>query len=101
MRRLVFIFTIAVLSYGCIVSVGDKQKKPAPATVPSWEYRHDRVCVASHLPAVEHDAQLVSLLDQRGREGWELVAVNPASSVSETCYQLIFKRESVGGISSG
>jgi hypothetical protein len=94
MRRLLFVLLIAALSSGCIVSVGDKKKEPISSTAPSWEYRHDRVCVSSHLPPLEHDAQLVSILDQRGREGWELVSVNPSSSSSETCYQLIFKRES-------
>ena len=92
MRVMSVIIVAALLVGGCSASVGSVP--PGPERPSKWEYKQDRICVASHLPPLEHDAQLVSVLEQRGREGWELVSVSPTVSGSETCYLLIFKRAS-------
>lgn len=92
MRSTTILILASLLVTGCIASVGNERPK---ADSPfRWEYKQDTVCVAGHMPGGVHDIQLASLLEQRGREGWELVAMNPTSSGSETCYLLVFKRPS-------
>jgi hypothetical protein len=85
---------VAFLVTGCTASVGgDRDGTPLRST--SWEYKQDAVCVAGHLPVNHHEARIGSILEQRGREGWELISAAPSTSGTETCYLLIFKRPKV------
>jgi len=84
-----------LLLTGCIASVGEGPRPSSDSKKLTWEYKQDTVCVAGQMPGGVHDIHLASILDQRGREGWELVSINPSSSGTETCYLLIFKRPKV------
>lgn len=87
--RIAALLTIVSLAFsGCTANVG-------PAHAPNWEYKQDRVCIDSMQPATVHDLQIAELLELRGRDAWELVSITPTSTTTETCYLLIFKRESV------
>jgi hypothetical protein len=96
MRRAYLVILATVLATGCIVSAGDKPATGSPSAHAAWEYTQDVVCVPGYLPVTQHQAQLASILEQRGRGGWELISASPSASGSETCYLLIFKRETAG-----
>lgn len=93
---------LALLFSQPLLSIAQTSGSPAPTRVLSlsapqkWQYDHAMICKTEEVDASQYPKMIISSLNSRGAQGYELVNVLsypvPAGSKSEVCIYAVFKR---------